>query len=74
MPDEGPQAGGRPAAVVSVTLADFPVYDGSVSPEPFIRQCRRLAELGGIPEEKLGGILAARCRGLLLRPTPAGGE
>ena len=45
---------GHVPVVVPVTLSDFPVYDGSVAPASFVRQCRRLAGLGGIPAEKLG--------------------
>ena len=57
----------RASGVVLVTMADFPVYDGSVPPDSFLRQCRRLAELGGIPDDKLGAVLSARCRGLALQ-------
>ena len=75
MTEEDPKEDGRAAAaVVAVTLADFPVYDGSVPPDSFIRQCRRLAELGGISEDKLGGILTARCRGIALQLVECSGE
>ncbi|KAF0290326.1 hypothetical protein FJT64_011444 [Amphibalanus amphitrite] len=70
----GEDPDGRGPAVVRVTLADFPVYDGSVPPNSFIRQCRRLAELGGIPADRLGSVMAARCRGLALQLVESAGE
>ena len=53
-------------STVSVSVSDFPTYDGSGPPKDFLRQCSRLAELGGLPDSKLGAIIAARCRGLAL--------
>lgn len=54
-------------ASITVSVSDFPVYDGSSSPEGFVRQCKRLATLGGIPDATLSSILVARCRGLALQ-------
>ena len=51
---------------LKVTVSDFPFYDGSSRPGDFLRQCRRLAALGGIPDEKLCDIVAARCKGVAL--------
>ena len=59
--------------MVTVTLTDFPIYDDSVSPASFIKQCRRLAELGGISADKIPGIMAARCRGLTLQLVESAG-
>ena len=42
---------------------DFPCYDGSSPPEDFLRQCRRLAALGGVPEARLCCIIASKCQG-----------
>ena len=53
-------------ATVSVTVSDFPTYDGSGPPKDFLRQCSRLAELENLPDAKLGAIIASRCRGLAL--------
>ena len=64
----------RASGVVLVTMADFPVCDGSVPPDSFLRRCRRLAELGGIPDDKLGAVLAARCRGLALQLVESAGS
>ena len=47
-------------------MSDFPFYDGSSRPSDFMRQCRRLARLGDVAEEKLCEIIAARCRGAAL--------
>ena len=57
----------RNAVRPPVSLADFPTYDGVSSPEDFIAQCRRLGQLGGFSEERLGQIVAARCSGEALR-------
>lgn len=51
------------APQLRVAIADFPTYDGSVSPEDFLTQCRRLAHLGGISGDSLAPIVAARCMG-----------
>ena len=56
-----------PCIPVSVSLSDFPEYDGSSDPETFIKQCRRVATLGRIDDKQLATILAARCRGLALQ-------
>ena len=47
-----------------VTVGDFPFYDGSSRPSDVLRQCRRLAKLGGLADEKLCEIVAARCKGI----------
>ena len=49
-----------------VTVCVFPFYDGSSRPSDFLRQCSRLAKLGGLPDEKLCEIIAARCKGIAL--------
>ena len=71
-------AGGQGAKgvrrAIPVSLSDFPVFDGSSSPEPFIQQCERLASLGDIASEQLQTIIAARCRGLALNVIEADGE
>ena len=51
---------------VKMSIADFPLYDGSVSPEDFLAQCSRLAGLGGISNDSLASIVAARCSGRAL--------
>ena len=51
---------------LKVGVADFPLYDGSVSPEDFLTQCSRLAVLGGISSDLLASIVAARCTGRAL--------
>ena len=51
---------------LKVSVSDFPVFDGSSRPVDFLRQCRRLAKLGEIPDEKLCAIIAARCKGVAL--------
>ena len=56
-----------PCIPVSVSLSDFPEYDGSSDPATFIKQCRRVATLGRIDDKQLATILAARCRGLALQ-------
>ena len=53
--------------MLRVSVRDFPVYDGSVPPDDFISQCRRLATLGGIPDEQLSAIMTVRYRGLALQ-------
>lgn len=53
-------------ATVSVTMGDFPTYDGTGPPEDFFRQCTRLATLGGLPDAQLGAIIAAKCQGRAL--------
>lgn len=52
---------------LSISLSDFPVYDGKESPEEFLKQCRRISQLGNFSEDKLSSIIAARCRGLALQ-------
>ena len=54
------------ATGLKVSIADFPLYDGSVSPEDFLAQCSRLAGLGGISSDSLASIVAARCSGRAL--------
>ena len=49
-----------------VSVSDFPFYDGSTRPSDFMRQCRRLAKLGRVLDDKLCEIVAARCKGLAL--------
>ena len=71
--DGGQRAKGVRRAI-PVSLSDFPVFDGSSSPEPFIQQCERLASLGDIASEQLQTIIAARCRGLALNVIEADGE
>ena len=51
---------------IGVAVSDFPGYDGSSSPEEFLRQCSRLATLGRITDDQLPVIVAARCRGRAL--------
>ena len=53
-------------AAIEVSVSDFPGYDGSSSPEEFLRQCSRLAALGKITDDQLPVIVAARCRGRAL--------
>ena len=53
-------------AAIGVSVSDFPGYDGSSSPEEFLRQCSRLAALGKITDDQLPVIVAARCRGRAL--------
>ena len=53
-------------AQLSVAISDFPTYDGSQPPDDFLRQCTRLAELGGHSDETVAKIIAARCRGRAL--------
>ena len=53
-------------AALSVSVSDFPTYDGAGSPEDFVRQCSRLATLGNLPDSQLGAIVAARCQGRAL--------
>ena len=60
------QRGCSTMAAVTVTMSDFPTYDGSGPPEDFFKQCTRLATLGGLPDEQLGAIIAARCQGRAL--------
>ena len=60
--------------MLRVAVSDFPVYDGSVPPDDFIAQCRRLASLGGIPDEQLSAIITVRCRGLALAKCLKGQE
>ena len=60
-----PLSTGR-ATGLKVNIADFPLYDGSVSPEDFLAQCSRLAGLGGISSDSLASIVAARCSGRAL--------
>ena len=60
-------------SVIPVSLSDFPIYDGSSAPERFIQQCKRLAALGGILNDQLQTIIAARCRGLALEVIEADG-
>ena len=50
-----------------ITVSDFPFYDGSSRPSDFLRQCSRLAKLGGLPDKKLCEIIAARCKGIALQ-------
>ena len=57
---------GLKMAAVSVTMGDFPAYDGTGPPEDFFRQCTRLATLGGLPDAQLGAIIAAKCQGRAL--------
>ena len=71
---DGENAGGAVRRAIPVSLSDFPVFDGSSSPEPFIQQCERLASLGDIASEQLQTIIAARCRGLALNVIEADGE
>ena len=52
--------------VLNIAVSDFPSYDGSTSPEDFLVQCHRLAGLGGIADESLASIIAARCIGRAL--------
>lgn len=52
---------------ISISLSDFPVYDGKECPEEFLKQCRRISKLGNISDEKLSSIIAARCRGMALQ-------
>ena len=66
--------GGAAQPVIRVSLSDFPIFDGSSAPERFIQQCERLAALGGISNEELQTIIAARCRGLALEIVEADGE
>ena len=54
-----------------VAISDFPIYDGLTDPEAFLRQCNRLAVLGGIDEGQLAAIVAVRCRGLALQAVEA---
>ncbi|KAF0306555.1 Protein PELPK1 [Amphibalanus amphitrite] len=54
------------ATDLKVGIADFPLYDGSVSPEDFLAQCSRLAGLGNISSDSLASIVAARCSGRAL--------
>ena len=58
---------GGGARAIGVSLNDFPVFDGVGCPESFIRQCGRVAALGGIKDDQLSAIMAARCRGLALQ-------
>ena len=74
MPGMDPPAMGGGARAVAVSLNDFPVFDGASSPESFIRQCRRVAALGGIDDAQLSAIMAARCRGLALQVIESSGE
>ncbi|KAF0314433.1 hypothetical protein FJT64_015107 [Amphibalanus amphitrite] len=53
--------------MLRVGVSDFPVYDGSVPPDDFIAQCRRLMTLGGIPADQLPAIMTVRCRGMALQ-------
>ncbi|KAF0302785.1 hypothetical protein FJT64_025152 [Amphibalanus amphitrite] len=53
--------------MLRVGVSDFPVYDGSVPPDDFIAQCRRLTTLGGIPADQLPAIMTVRCRGMALQ-------
>ena len=50
---------------LSVAVSDFPTYDGSQPPGDFLRQCTRLADLGGHKKD-IAPIIAARCRGRAL--------
>ena len=76
MPDKGTDslAAGGGARAIGVSLSDFPVFDGNGCPDTFIRQCRRVAALGGIDEAQLSAIMAARCRGLALQAVENGGN
>lgn len=49
-----------------VGITDFPLFDGSSSPEDFLMQCTRLAGLGGLSEDSLAAVIAARCTGCAL--------
>lgn len=60
--------------MLRVAVSDFPVYDGSVPPDDFIAQCRRLASLGGIPDDQLSAIMTVRCRGLALQVLEGAGD
>ena len=60
-------------SVIPVSLSDFPIYDGNSAPERFIQQCKRLAALGGILDDQLQTIIAARCRGPTLEVIEADG-
>ena len=51
---------------LKVTVSNFTFYDGSARPGDFLRQCRRLAKLDGVPDEKPCAIIAARCKGVAL--------
>ena len=51
---------------MKVGVADFPTYDGSVSPDDFLAQCARLARLGAISDTSLVSIVATRCTGRAL--------
>ena len=67
MPEtDTPETGGG-ARAIGVSLNDFPVFDGVGCPESFIRQCGRVAALGGVKDDQLSAIMAARCRGLALQ-------
>ena len=50
---------------ISVSVSDFPGYDGSSSPDDFLKQCTRLATLGKISSQQCV-IIAAKCRGRAL--------
>lgn len=63
-----------PPATLQVSLSDFPVFDGLTDPDGFIRQCERLAHLGGIGGEQLQNVITARCRGLALQVLETGGD
>ena len=58
-------------ATLRVSVGDFPCYDGSSSPEDFLRQCCRLAKLGGVPDDRLCCIIASKCRGAALEAVNA---
>lgn len=52
---------------VSVTVSDFPCFDGSTSAEDFLTQCKRLGDLGSLTPATLGKVIAARCTGRALQ-------
>lgn len=67
MPGTDTPGTGGGSRAIGVSLNDFPVFDGVGCPESFIRQCTRVAALGGINDDQLSAIMAARCRGLALQ-------
>ena len=67
MPGTDTPGTGGGSRAIGVSLNDFPVFDGVGCPESFIRQCARVAALGGIDDDQLSAIMAARCRGLALQ-------